>query len=422
MTFISPIGRRGFPGQQPTLKELNLICWSLLFVGFVLPFSIVVLSSHSPPSGDFAGFYSLGRILNEHPVNDLYNYELLKQVCQQVHPRNLAYGPLPYPPFVGLFFRPFALLPFWLAYLLWSLLSIALYASGVIIALNRFFPLESLRRSMALCFACSYCPFLVDTAANGQLAAVGFFALAWAVKEDSLEHQFRSGLALSVCIYKPTLVVLLLPMILVTRRWKTLFGFSTGAIAVGSITTAVEGFSAWRGFLAMILSFGKASVAVKSQSLLVLVKYVDFTSFSHLVHGGRSWLGLTILFAVTCWALISLARAWWRSPQMGKPFQSLVWAATLTWTLLLNVYVPIYDSVLIVLAVILTAGSLRHVPRGRIHGWFTMSWVLILAGSWFTVLLAGKTGVQLLTLLLICFGALQFAGLRMLTQQDGDTA
>jgi hypothetical protein len=54
--------------SSPSLKDLNLIFWGLLLLGFVAPFSIIVISGGRPPDGDFAGFYSLGRILNEHPI------------------------------------------------------------------------------------------------------------------------------------------------------------------------------------------------------------------------------------------------------------------------------------------------------------------------------------------------------------------
>ena len=42
--------------------------------------------SGRPPDGDFAGFYSLGRILIEHPIKDLYSFELLSRICMEVHP------------------------------------------------------------------------------------------------------------------------------------------------------------------------------------------------------------------------------------------------------------------------------------------------------------------------------------------------
>ena len=103
-----------------------------------------------------------------------------------------------------------------------------LYVSGSTLALAKFFPVEPLRRSLVLCLALSYAPFVVDTAASGQLSAVSFFALLMVLREDDLDHRLRRGLALSACLFKPTLPVLLLPMVLVTRRWRTFFGLRDG--------------------------------------------------------------------------------------------------------------------------------------------------------------------------------------------------
>jgi hypothetical protein len=388
----------------------------LLLFGFVAPFSIIVISSGRPPDGDFAGFYSLGRILNEHPIKDLYNFELLSRICMEVHPRRVAYGPLPYPPFVGLFFRPFALLPYWVAYLAWVVISLALYVSGLTLALAEFFPVEPLRRSLVLCLALSYAPFVVDTAANGQLAAVSLFALVMVLREDDLDHRFRSGLALSACLFKPTLLVLLLPMVLVTRRWRTLLGFAAGAAALFLATTAFEGFGIWPVFFHSILSFGKLASRPRASSILILNKYVDLSSFSALVPGGRSQTGHTIFFAIACCAFLALLWFWRKSSGAGKPFKNLLWAATITWTLLLNVYVPIYDSTLIVLALIVAAGAFKRIPSQPLHRWFTILWVLVLICSWFTVALAGIMRFQIITVLFIALGALQFVGLYRLDQ------
>ncbi|MGA3011109.1 MAG: glycosyltransferase 87 family protein [Terracidiphilus sp.] len=401
----------------PDLRGLSLIGWGILLLGFVLPFSNMFVSSHRVPDADFVGFYSLGRILNEHPAQSLYDYELLKQVCTQVHPISRVYGPLPYPPFVGLFFRPFALLPYWVAYLLWVALTLALYASGLTIILSRFFPQKVPGRSLLLCLAFSYCPFIVDTAANGQLSAIGFFALALAMREDDLGHGLQSGLALSLCLYKPTLLVLLLPMLLVTRRLKALGGFAAGAAVLALATSAFEGFGIWPFFFNTIFSYGKAATGGHSASIRNLSKFVDLTSFSSLAYGGRSWPGLAIILMCACCALFCLLWLGWKSPRMGKPFSSVLWATTVTWTLLLNVYVPVYDSILVVLSVIVTAGALSYLPDKPIHRWFALIWVFILAGSWLSVGLAAATGVQLLTLLFVALGILQLTALRKLARQ-----
>lgn len=402
-------------GRGPTssahLEQLNILCWGLLLFGFVVPFTAIVLASHRPPDGDFAGFYALGRILNIHPMGDLYNYELQKEVCNQVHARSGAYGLLPYPPFVGMFFQPFALLPYAAAYVLWLVVTFVLYAAGLQLLLDRFFPLDPVRRSLLFCFAFAYFPFLIDTAASGQLSAVGFFALAVALCQDDAGHPFLSGLALSLCLYKPTLLVLLVPMLLVTRRFRSLLGFAAGAAVLVALPTAVGGIGVWAAFLRTLVSFGKTAGGAETSTVLILVKYVDLTSFSAFVRGGRSWPGLAILFLGVAAAVVFLLRVWLQSPRQGKPFNALVWAATITWTLLLNVYVPMYDSILIVLALIVTAASLRQIPPGGLHRSFTLLWILILAGSWFSGWLDGRTGVQLLTLLFAALGVFEFSAL-----------
>ena len=99
-----------------------------------------------------------------------------------------------------------------------------------------------------------------------------------------------------------------------------------------------------------------------------------------------------------------LAILLWKSAAAGKPAQSLAWAATLTWTLLLNVYVPIYDSVLLVVAVVLTLGALRDLEWETAMGWMTFLAVLIGVASWELESIAQSMGIQFLPILLAIFG------------------
>ncbi len=415
MTATSPAQQRRGLASSLNLKQLNLLCWGLLLVGFVLPFSVFVANGHRPPSADFTYFYALGRILNNHPAQYLYDNEMVQRVCAEI--RSGSWGLSPYPPFVGLLFRPLGLLPYSVAYLLWLFVSLALYAAGLKLLTDRFLPLDPWRRSLLFCFAFAYRPFLLDTAFNGQIAAIGFFASALALYEDDKGRPLASGLALSLCTYKPTLLVLLLPMLLVTRRWKTLLGFTAGASALALATTVIEGFSVWPVFIGRIFSFGTRSVGAQTGPGRDISKFVDLSSFSLLVHGGRSWPGLVVLCGFGGSAFFLLFRAWLKSSRQSAACNSLLWAATLTWTLLLNVYVGVYDSILIVPSLIVTAGALRQVSPGRIQRAFTIVWALILAGSWITVQLAETTGVQLLTLLIAALGVLQFIALGRLAAQ-----
>ena len=122
-------------------------------------------------------------------------------------------------------------------------------------------------------------------------------------------------------------------------------------------------------------------------------------------------LGRLVLVGCALWAIYSLIRVWRESAGAPKPASTLVWATTITWTLLLNVYVPIYDSILIVISAIATAGTLKAVSE-RYYPWFTLLWVLTLATSWITIAVAAATGVQIATLMFIALGVLQLAAAR----------
>ncbi|HEX3893353.1 MAG TPA: glycosyltransferase family 87 protein [Terracidiphilus sp.] len=398
-------------GTPPKLRDLNYLVWGFLFVGFVLPFSIVILTSHRPPDADFAMFYSLGRILNEHAPTDLYNYDLQTKLCEEVHPQKGIYGPSPYPPYVGMVFRTVTVLPYWAAYAVWVLISLALYGIGLHWVITRFFPQQALARSLLFALSYSYFPFIAYTAGNGQLSAVGFFAIALALREDDRDHAFRCGLALCLCIYKPTLLILIVPMLLVTRRFKAFLAFVIGTSSLVLLTTAIEGSAIWASFLRAIFSFGNSSVGVKNHSILPLAKYVDLTSFSSNIHGGRSTIGIAIFLCAALLPLVMLIRFWWHSPSYDRRQRALLWAATLTWTLLLNIYVPIYDSILVVLSILMTAGALQGVANKSLRRAFTVTWVLILICSWFSVPLSRSIGIQCMTLLFACLGVVQFAGL-----------
>jgi len=402
------------------LKDLHYIVWGLLLVCFILPFFIVVITNHQPPDADFAEFYGLGRILNEYSPHDLYNYDLQKRICEEVHPRTGGYGPLPYPPFVALLFRPATLLPYWMAYALWVLASLLLYAAGLWMVLRRFFPNESRATwSLVYALAFSYFPFIAYTAGNGQLATVGFCAIALALQEEERHREMTSGLALSTCLYKPTLLILILPMLLVTRRFRALGGFGLGALLLFVGTIPFEGFAIWSEFFRTILSFGNSSVGVTNHSILPLEKYADLTSFSSQLHGGRSPLGIAVFLCIGLAVSGALVRFWWIARRYGATYNALLWAATLTWTLLVNVYVPLYDSILVVLSLLFTAAATRNIGGKAIRRWFTVTWILILVCSWFSVPLSRSTSVQCMTLLFASLGILQFVCLGQLASKRG---
>lgn len=413
-------------GPRPGLKEVNVVCWALFVVLLLVPLCVVhwiqvrhgegTIRHYQP---DFVVFYGFGRMAREYPAARIYDYDLEKQTFTAIYPEQhngLFYGPAPYPPFVALFFSLLAHFSFETAYFLWLGISLFLYLTGIGAVAISVFPGERLKLSLIVCFALAFFPFLFSGWLNGQLSTVAVFAIGLAVYLEKRGSMFYSGLALALLAYKPTLLVFIVPMLLLTRRFRAVAGFVTGAAALFLVGTAFGGLGVWPAYVHLLEYYGRFTEAA-GQSILQLKMYVDFSSVSHMLAGGRTVVWLTIMIAAAIVAAISLAILLWRSRGGERPAQWLAWAATLTWTLLLNVYVPIYDSVLVVIAVVLTLGALRDLGWRAATEWTTFLAVVIFAVSWETEPFAKAHGIQLLTIALMILGAMQLIFLHRAIRQ-----
>jgi hypothetical protein len=125
-----------------------------------------------------------------------------------------------------------------------------------------------------------------------------------------------------------------------------------------------------------------------------------------------------IFFCAVTLVGLWLAVLLWKAANGSRPAQTLAWANALTWTLLLNAYVPIYDSILVVIAIVLTLGALTELGLIAQTVWTILLTMLVFAVSWKTVAIAEKHGIQLLTILLLFLGIWQLLLLRYATRQD----
>src|SRR6266545_3887734 len=117
--------------------------------------------------GDFIAFYVAGKTMNEFPSENVYDVELQRELRYALLPKTAKGKALPfaYPPFVAALFRPFARIPYIVAYPLWMLVSLMLYAAGLRLAcLSRF---EAAERKAATLAALSFWPFLFECWVGG---------------------------------------------------------------------------------------------------------------------------------------------------------------------------------------------------------------------------------------------------------------
>lgn len=403
-----------FLGPLPGLKEMNIVCWGL-FVGWLVTrffFPLWLQFRHMPGSihilpDDFIYFYGIGHIAYRYPLARLYDFSLQLKVFNEIfHSQDSTYGPSPYPPFVALFFSMFARVPFILAFFLWAVVSLTLYLVGIGVVLREVFPRERLKVSLSFCFALAFSPFLRNTLLNGQIATVAVCSVGLAISEERHSRPFVSGLALSILAYKPTLLLLLIPMLLLTRRFRTFCGFITGVSILGLTATSFAGVQIWTAYAQFLGAFGRIA-GLNGQSSLLLWQYIDLRAFILSACGAGGMperiVFITVLSMIAAWIAVLL----WKSVAIGRTGQYLAWAVTLTWTLLLNVYVPVYDSILLSLAALLTLGALRDLKWSAAAGWVIALLAFICVASWETDAIVVNHGGQILSLLLAVFGVIQ---------------
>jgi hypothetical protein len=424
-TEISRLWPERILGPRPGLREVNLVCWAMLIAFLLAPICVVrgTQMLHGGISirqldSDFIYLYGDGQIAARYPAARIYDYQLQQQVYTAILPKRDGgfYGPSPYPPFVILFFEPFTHLSFGTAYLLWMSMSLLLYLCGIGATLKAVFPDARLQSSLLLCLSLAFYPFIFTTLMNGQLASVAVCSIGLAIYQEEQGNAFRSGLALGLLAYKPTLLPLLLLFLVLTRRFKALSGFITTAAILILAATALAGREVWWAYAYMLHSFGHIA-GMGGASQVQLWTHVDLGSFFDAIPVGTSIAGRTVLAAIFAVSLGALVVLFWMSRTRGKPAQWLAWAGTLTWTLLLNVYAPIYDSVLVVIAVILMLGALRDLGWRIATEWTILLAVMIFVVSWITEPIAKAYGVQLLTMLLLLLGSVQLVFLHQAIRQ-----
>src|ERR1051325_7574843 len=196
-----------------TLKRSAFYAFLTLIVGVIVIVPTLTqrqIMVHS----DFGAFYNAGRIINEHPHDRLYDPDLQQSLYNELAPGINARLFFAYTPFFSLLFAPFAALPYFPALILWMSIAIALFVTGFYLVWNAAaLPIE--HRTSSLILTISFLPLYAWSVLAGQVSAFGFFWLALAIYLDKKKRCFLSGCGLSLLLYKPPLLLLIVAMLIV---------------------------------------------------------------------------------------------------------------------------------------------------------------------------------------------------------------
>jgi hypothetical protein len=351
--------------------------------------------------GDFVAFYVTGKILNEYEPARIYDMALevrLQHEAAAEMPKSEML-PFAHAPYIGQLYRPLALLPYKWAYIVWLIFSLALYAAGLLLLLRAAeLPADQMKTGFLL--GLSSMAFILETWIGGQISVVGFFLIAAFVYCRARNREFLAGFILACAMYKVTLIAIPVFMLLCGRRWRIVRGIIVGAVLMVSLSLATVGVRGCVAWFQTIRFF--RYLAMGPLGALRRTKYVDIGSFFHLLLGDSSWLVQALGTATAATGIVILAIAWWRSPLWSAASRDLLLAATMSGSLVLNVYTPIYDTIMAGAAVALAAGALlkrADADRDALQAWLLLLYMV----PWLTQSFADFLHFQPLTLVLTGF-------------------
>jgi hypothetical protein len=146
----------------------------------------------------------------------------------------------PYPPAVAYLFAPFAPLPIWLGFVIHALIMLGLVAAaGLLVA--RIFDLSP---DVAVLVAFAWTPCTAG-AVMGQNAPLAVVLALWAIDALRRDRPIEVGLACGLLMYKPTLALPLLGLLLLRGRWRAL-AVAGGVVIAGYLISVPAAAGDWR--------------------------------------------------------------------------------------------------------------------------------------------------------------------------------
>jgi len=355
---------------------------------------------------DFASYYIAGQILNSPQAENLYDIPLQDRLYHTLFPDASTNETLlfPYAPFLAVLVKPLALVSYEVAFAAWLVINLICYLIGFLLLWFSNPDISDHSICIPILIAISFEPFLIEGWIGGQVVGLTMLILGLSIFLQLKERWWEGGVILSLCLFKPTLLVLAVPMVLISRKFKTFAGFLLGMFILLGVSRFAVGMEGLRGYLNHLQTYASAKVFVPEA--FRLEKYIDLSSFAKLL----SLPEVVVTIGVIITSLVVfflLCRTWRESQKQDLRSVRITWACILIWTPILAPQCAIYDSILAVAAFVLIAGvhPLANPTRDADSESGFMIWAMCTyCTAFITTITAVFLGVQMLTIVLFGVG------------------
>lgn len=362
-TGIRP-ARRGWGRVDRYLTPDRLVVYPAVVVGLFVVVWLLSLAV-TVPLPDFLARWTAGRLVLDGRADVLYDPGVQSALQQALGADALSW--FVSPPFVAVLLVPFGALPYGLAALAWTLMTLGLLW-GAVRALADLHPaFAGLRGWRALLLAGS-CQAVLELVGAGQDTAVVLAALVLGARLLAGGSDLAGGLVLAVALVKPQLAWLLPVVLLLRGRWRALTGMVAGGLLLVAASLVALGAGPWVDWLEALTSPLYRGEVVSGQT----AKSASIDGLlEHLVPGSGPLAMLLWAVAFVALVVVAVRR---RAALDDVPLPVLLVTAVPLTTVLLTPHAMVYDLVVVVPAVVWLVH--RH-PTPRVRGLATVGYVLL---------------------------------------------
>ena len=354
---------------------------------------------------DFSSFYCAAQIVRAGLGSQLYDLRLQKEFQSRVAAVHAFYNHAPYE---AILFVPFTLLSYRTAYWVWTVCNVVLLAwatlildrsTGVRQALSQFVRIEVDRGLLFVVFLTfapvTTCLLLGENSMLTLLIFAGTFALFRAGRG------FLGGALLALGLFKFQLILPIVLILGLRRKWHFLSGFSASAFLLVVVSMAVSGTQVlWEYPRFIAFESGHPELAGFHPIFMPNLRGL----FSLLAFG---YSGRVVLFAV---AIASALTIVWTAKNWRADVPSLSFSASVLASMLVSFHLYNYDLSLVLIPVSILCGAL--VERGVLLQsraiWVTLA-VLFVNPLHLLLLFHNLYAVMCLPLLILLFGTMRLS-------------
>jgi Glycosyltransferase family 87 len=300
------------------MKSVRLILFALFSYLLIVQLVVCISGLRFGPkeSSDFRQLYTAGYMVRQRHGPDLYNYELEEQLQNRI----VSPGkPLPFDHFAyeALLFAPFSILKYSTAYFAFAGFNILLLVAAQQLFRPYLSRLESLGKlvpeAIFFCFLPAAIAIILgqDSILLLVLAVLAFLAL-------EKGHDARSGLVLSLGLFKFQLILPVVLLFLLWRKWRFVLGAASGGFAVLCLSAWITGFSGMRAFVRTMIemSIGLSSDAQRLKFATFPNAMPNLRGFIDTMGGYSHLSAVAIQVAVMACTILVVLLAWKMQPSL----------------------------------------------------------------------------------------------------------